>query len=129
MNEKSQGQRHFTRFSVEREGDASWVTIKAPALSAEPIIPEDISTGGFRIKAGKAPAPGEDVSFSIRIGETEINGCTCQVAWTEENSGQVNGWTLGLSANLTEDQRDLLASHITEVLSEGKGKEKSPMDE
>ena len=128
MNSRTRYQRRSARFTMEPDEETPPVMVRAPELALDPLVPEDISAGGFRINITHQPVPNSTVQVSIRFGESVMNGCTCQVVWAEKELDKTTSWTVGLSASLTQEQRDALLLHMTRALASGELKKKEETD-
>lgn len=115
MNHRSGARRSSARHLNNKNPQ---VVLEAPSLSPDPIIPDDVSAGGFRIIAHRKPAPDKLISCSIHIGATAIDGCICQVAWAEEQPGEPKTWMMGLLISLNSGQRKFFNACLKEILAE-----------
>ena len=103
--------------------------LRGTDLAMDPLVPEDISAGGFRITITHRPSMGSAVPFSIRVGKNILNGCTCRVVWARNDLDKIAPWTVGLSADFSQKQLDNLLYYMTEALAKGELEEKESSSE
>ncbi|MEK6712509.1 MAG: PilZ domain-containing protein [Nitrospinota bacterium] len=74
------------------------VVIDAPALSDIPLLPEDVSAGGFCVVSLKKPVVGESFTCSIRSEEeAEFGSCVGEAVWIRERPGDPPSWGVGIA--------------------------------
>ena len=71
------------------------VVIHAPVLSEMPLVPEDISAGGFRVMINDGPVHGEAFECSIHLAGKVFDNCRAAVIWSYDN--QNGTWYAGIS--------------------------------
>ena len=99
MKKKSEEKRAFSRYFLP-------VVIQIPDLSDLPLVPEDVSAGGFKVLVTNAPHRGDQVECSIQIANEVFDNCRATVVWDQDNGDGT--WYAGISiGSLTED-RDFL---------------------
>ncbi len=115
--------RAFPRFEYPADGRtaSSDLLVSLPDLSDEPIHPMDFSTGGFRINLERQPKEGSIHPCSIKIFEINLTGLTGRIARVYESGPGSSQCSVGLSINITEEERDHLASLLTRFLTEDAG--------
>jgi len=94
---KSSEQRRFARFILP-------VVIDAPELSDLPIVPEDISAGGFKVMITKEPPRDNPLSCSLHVSGEFFGNCQVKVAWTKKTSSVPASWQVGLAIELQRVQ-------------------------
>jgi len=83
------------------------VLIEAPSLSDFPLVPEDVSAGGFQVVVSGEPKIGSTVEFTIQIYESVYPECRARIVWIKENKTDPATWAVGLSFEMDERrQRD-----------------------
>ena len=89
------------------------VVILAPTLSEMPLVPEDISEGGFRVLMNEEPPDGEKFDCSIQIGGQMFDGCRASVAWSYNNG---NGtWYAGITIEELHEEKDAFSLTLEEA--------------
>lgn len=96
-----QDQRKYTRFTVP-------VIVQVPELSDLPLVPEDVSAGGFKVVVTKEPPSRESFECSIQISESVFDKCMAHVAWIQKNEGIPESWDVGLTIKTLIEDRDFL---------------------
>ncbi len=97
----AQDQRKYARFTVP-------VVIQAPELSDLPLVPEDVSAGGFKVVVTKEPPKKDSIECSIQISEDVFDNCTAHVAWVQKKDGPPEIWEVGLTIKTLIEDRDFL---------------------
>ena len=97
----AQDQRKYARFTVP-------VIIQAPELSDLPLVPEDVSAGGFKVVVTKEPPRQDTIECSIQISEDVFNNCKAHVAWVRKIEGTPESWEVGLNIKTLIEDRDFL---------------------
>ena len=112
--------RAFPRFEYPADGRpaSADLLVSLPDLADEPIRPMDFSTGGFRINLERQPKEGSIHPCSIKIFEITLTGLTGRIARVYESGPGSSQCSVGLSINISEEERDHLASLLTRFLSE-----------
>ncbi|MDA1001188.1 MAG: PilZ domain-containing protein [bacterium] len=87
MNDSSE-RRQFTRFRIP-------VIIEAGDISPIPLIPEDISAGGFKILVSTEVRPQENVDSIIQIRDEIFENCKGSIIWVREHSKEPPSWAIG----------------------------------
>lgn len=119
--ERRGSKRSFMRFRVEegqKDLEKTPLRVTVTNVTDTPVVPEDFGIGGFRLNSPKPAVPGEIVDVSVRVGESSLEVCEGKVVWCKECPGA--GWTTGIAAQLSDDQKDRLSSHLTEFLTDKK---------
>ena len=104
--------RNFIRFDYPTDSShsPSEFFISVPELSDEPLHPEDFSTGGFKINLPKCPRIGDKCTCTINLYDITLSGLDATVVHIFENQSDTPSWSVGLSINIGNDERDHLAS-------------------
>ena len=112
--------RAFPRFEYPADGRpaSADLLVSLPDLADEPIRPMDFSTGGFRVNLQQQPREGSIHPCSIKIFEVTLTGLTGRIARVYESEPDSSRCSVGLSINISEEERDHLASLLTRFLSE-----------
>ena len=108
----SDEKREFTQFDykVGSTHSAEDFFVSIPEPSDDPLHPEDFSTGGFKINLTKCPRIGDTSPCTINLYDITLSGLTGTVVHVLENQADPPTWSVGLSINFSEDERDHLAS-------------------
>lgn len=111
--------RRFVRFENSFNGThrSHFLSMMIPTLSDEVKIPEDFSAGGFRLKLNKPPEEGLEVECNIQLFDITLSGLKGRVAWVSSSYKRPPEWSVGLGIELTEGERDVLASFLTAILT------------
>ena len=109
MNENSE-KRQFPRVQIP-------VVIDVPELSAIPLVPEELSAGGFQVVVSKKPEIGASVSCFIQIADEVFENCSGRVVWSQESGSDSAAWVAGLAVNMMGGDPDGRLSSILENLS------------
>jgi hypothetical protein len=89
------------------------VVILAPTLSEMPLVPEDISEGGFRVLTNEEPPHEERFECSIQIGGQMFDSCTASVIWSYNNG---NGtWYAGIAIEELHEEKDVFSLTLEEA--------------
>jgi hypothetical protein len=88
------------------------VVIDALALSELPLVPEDVSAGGFCVVCARKPGVGETFACSIQTGGERFGSCAAQVVWAR---GGGERWLVGLSVRSLGGDRARLAAILQEL--------------
>ena len=78
--------RKFERFLLP-------VVIQAPGISDLPLVPEDVSAGGFKVLVTKEPQLNESIECSIQISGEVFDDCEAVIAWVRDNEEARNAQT------------------------------------
>ncbi len=113
MNEFSE-KRQFPRFQIP-------IVVDVPELSEIPLVPEELSAGGFQVVVSKKPEIGASVSCFIQIADEVFENCSGQVVWSQESGLDSTAWVAGLEVNMTEGDPDGRLASILEDLSTNMG--------
>jgi len=103
--------RQFDRFTIP-------VVVDAPELSDLPLVPEDVSAGGFRLVTPKRPPAGSRFACSLQISGEAFDECQVEIIWVHENDTDPPSWTAGLSIRSLDGSRDHLAGILSKVNDE-----------
>lgn len=109
--------RLFQRFGSPQEiNESPALLIFVPEISESPLIPDDFSASGFKVRSPKKMEPGTVLSCTIRAGEVTIEGCKAKVAWVEDiPDGE--GSMVGISLDISDEVRDNFSSILTAILN------------
>lgn len=91
------------------------VVIDAPALSKISVVPEDISTGGFRVIVTKEPAVGDSVQCAIQVMDANFPNCRGRVVWKSGKTDLPGSWAIGFCVDSAGKKNDLLESKLREL--------------
>ena len=91
MNDASE-RRGFTRFRIP-------VIIEAMDISPIPLIPEDVSAGGFKILVSSKVELQENVDCIIQIRDEVFDNCRGSVIWVREHSNDPPMWGIGFQVD------------------------------
>lgn len=111
MNQSPENKRKFDRFMLP-------VVIDAPNISELPIIPEDVSAGGFKIMLVEKPQQGALVNCSIRLAGESFDNCRAHIAWLKENPESPGTWFVGLEIEAMDGNQEDFNSLIQKVNQE-----------
>ncbi|MEE9241061.1 MAG: PilZ domain-containing protein [bacterium] len=103
--------RHFARFILP-------VLIEAPALSEVPLVPEDLSAGGFSVIVTEKPEPDGIVECNLQILGAVFEKCEAKIMRIQENDTDPVTWTIGLSILLSGEERERLVSMVKQLVVE-----------
>ncbi len=81
------------------------VVIQAPGISDLPLVPEDVSAGGFKVLVTKEPQLNELIECSIQISGEVYDDCEAMIAWVRDNEDET--WYAGISVELLHGDREL----------------------
>ena len=97
----AQDQRRYARFTIP-------VIVQAPELSDLPLVPEDVSAGGFKVMVTKEPPQRNSIECSIQVSEDVFDNCTAHVEWVRKNEDAPEIWEVGLTIKTLIEDRDFL---------------------
>ncbi len=106
-----QEKRRYPRYSLP-------VLIEAPELSDYPLVPEDISLGGFMVVVSSEPETEAAITCTIQVYEEVFENCKGRVAWIRENKEDPPTWAVGLEFNLPDEVREHFDGVLKSVLAE-----------
>jgi hypothetical protein len=109
--EDGKRQRIFDRFQLP-------VVIEAPALSEVPLVPENISAGGFGVTLAARPEPRRTVDCILQVAGEVFRNCRAEVVWVGEDGSGEGLWKAGLSVELAERDRARLEGILRNFHSE-----------
>lgn len=101
MPESQEGNRCFGRFQLP-------VVIEAPELAEVPLVPEDISAGGFGVVLPVQPGQGKVVECVLQVAGEVFRNCRAKVVWVEEDAIEGDAWRAGLAVELADEARTRL---------------------
>ncbi len=110
MNENKERRRH-SRYTIP-------VVIDAPDISELPLIPEDVSAGGFRVIVPVKPEVGTGIHCNIQVHEERFHDCYGRVAWSGKNEQTPGSWVIGVRVDHTESDIGRLNEKLKEVAEE-----------
>jgi hypothetical protein len=94
--EPDQENRRFKRYFLP-------VVIQVPDLSDLPLVPEDVSAGGFKVLVTSEPHLDKEIECSIQISDEVFDNCAATIVWAHENGDGT--WYAGINIDsLTEDR-------------------------
>ena len=102
----------------ERRGHARHrvpVVIDAPSVSGLPLVPDDVSAGGFCLVSARKPEVGETFICSIQTGEEVFGSCQAEVVWVRARGGTPPLWAVGISVKSLGSDRARLAVVLQEL--------------
>lgn len=104
--------RDFIRFDYPTENthSPSEFFVSVPELSDDPLHPEDFSTGGFKLNLSKCPRIGDKYTCTVNLYDITLSGLASTVAHVFENRSDPPTWSVGLSIDIDDDERDHLSS-------------------
>lgn len=91
--------RKFPRFRIP-------VIIEAIDISPIPLIPEDVSAGGFKILVSSKVELQENVDCIIQIRDDVFDNCRGSVAWVREHSTDPPMWGIGFQVDDTGGEQE-----------------------
>lgn len=89
--------REFKRFFLP-------VVILAPGISDLPLVPEDVSAGGFKVLLTTEPNLNVEFKCSIQISSEVFDDCQATAAWTHDNGDGT--WDTGITIHSLSSDRD-----------------------
>ena len=110
MIDKEERRRHF-RYTIP-------VLIDAPDISEVPLVPEDVSVGGFQVIVPVKPEIGEVVRCNISVFDELFNDCFGRVAWTGINDQTPGSWVIGIRVEHAESDIGRLNEKLKMVAEE-----------
>ncbi len=92
------------------------VVIDAPALSEISIVPEDVSTGGFRVIVTKEPVVGDSIQCGIQIMDSNFPNCRGRIVWKSGKTDSSDSWAIGFCVDSADKKNDLLESKLQDLI-------------
>ncbi len=92
---KDDERRNHRRFEIP-------VAIDAPDLSFHPIVPEDVSVGGFKMLVTRKPNLHSVVMCTLHITDDVFEKCEGHVVWIKNKETDPPSWEIGLNVKLNE---------------------------
>ena len=105
----SQENRRVPRFSFP-------VLIDAPSLARHPLVPENISSTGFRVEVSEKPSPGDLVECAFVVNGKLFQGCLAKVRWVMNNEIFRSSWSVGLSVVLEGGRKGEFDAALKDVI-------------
>ena len=93
------------------------VVIDAPALSEISIVPEDVSTGGFRVIVTKEPTIGDSIQCAIQIMDEVFLNCQGRIVWKSGKLDSTDSWAIGFRVDSVGKEKNLLELKLQELIS------------
>lgn len=84
------------------------VILQIPDLSDLPLVPEDVSAGGFKVMVTKEPKTTGLVECSLQVSNEVFDECKARIAWVKKNEGTPDTWDVGLTIKTLVEDRDFL---------------------
>lgn len=103
--------RNFTRFTLP-------VIIEAPAISDDPLVPENISAGGFSFIVDARPEENEEFDCTVMILDHEFENAPALVKWVKKNPSAPETWMIGLAFQMSGQEREHFEALLTKLLKE-----------
>ncbi len=112
--------RRFTRFEypTEREPSSKALLVSLPELSDDLLRPENFSTGGFKVNLPRCPRIGDKATCSIHLYDVTLSGLSSSVVHIIENRSDPPTWSIGVSIDIDDGERDHLSSLLTAFINE-----------
>ncbi len=107
--EHAQERRHHRRLPIPVPA-----VVEAPYLSETPLVPKDVSQGGFRVEVRRKPALHARDTCGIGVREEAFEDCDGTVVWIKDNETDPPTWDIGLTFSMG----DVSAQRLAEVLEE-----------
>ena len=96
---KDDERRHHRRFEIP-------AVIDAPDLSPHPIVPEDVSAGGFKMLVTRKPKLHSVVTCTLHISDDVFERCEGHVVWIKNKETEPPSWEIGLNVKLNAGRED-----------------------
>ncbi|MBT3353149.1 MAG: PilZ domain-containing protein [Nitrospinaceae bacterium] len=103
--------RGFERFTLP-------VIIEVPGISDVPLVPEDISAGGFSFIVDIRPEENKEFDCTVMILDHEFEGAQALVKWVRENSSDPGTWLIGLAFQMSGEEREHFETLLAKLLEE-----------
>ena len=103
--------RSFERFTLP-------VIIEVPALSDVPLVPEDVSTGGFSFVVDSRPEENDDFDCTVMILDQTFEDCRALVKWIKNNLTEPGTWTIGLAFQMSGREREHFEALLEKLLGD-----------
>jgi len=94
------------------------VLVEAPSLSEFPLVPEDVSAGGFQVIASAKPNQGSGVELTVQIYDKVFRRCRAQVVWVKELQTDPVTWAVGLSMEMRQERQKEFAQLLEKAFAE-----------
>ncbi len=94
------------------------VVIDMPDISDLPLVPEDVSVGGFQVIVPKKPEVGVVFHCDIQIFEERFENCHGRVVWTGKNPDTPGSWVIGVRVDHAEEDIDRFTEKMKEVVEQ-----------
>lgn len=103
--------RNFARFTLP-------VIIEASALSDVPLVPEDISAGGFSFIVDARPEENEEFDCTVMILDHEFEDARALVRWIKKIPSEPETWLIGLAFQMSGQDREKFETLLEKLLEE-----------
>lgn len=102
----SKESREFKRFFLP-------VVIQAPEISDFPLVPEDVSAGGFKILVTAEPNLNAPFECSIQISSEVFDDCQATAVWAHDNGDGT--WYTGITIQSLSGDRDFFEMTLSKA--------------
>lgn len=109
--QKNDERRLYRRFEIP-------VVIDSTDLSPHPIVPEDVSAGGFKLVVSQKPKLHSEASCTLQIADDVFENCKGHVVWVKNVDSQPPSWEIGLTVKLTEGRANELELALEKLAGE-----------
>ncbi len=92
-----------------------------PALSDTPLVPEDVSAGGFRVVVAREPEPGVEYDLTLWVGDAAFEGFKASAIRVREAEGEPGRWDAGLGLIVPDTERARFAAALESLTGGGAG--------
>ena len=103
--------RNFERFTLP-------VIIEAPALSDVPLVPEDVSAGGFSFVVDGRAEENDEFDCTVMIIDRAFEDCRVLVKWVRTNPSDPETWLIGLAFQMSCREREHFEELLEKLLNE-----------
>lgn len=119
MSDPAEEKRQFVRFEnvFDDNQKTAFFSVEIPELAQGPLQPEDFSSGGFRIHLPDRPEVGTEIKCTIKIFESGLSNVRGQVVRVDKIESSPPSWSVGISLDISDVERDILSSLLTVLIS------------
>ena len=89
--------------------------VDIPELSDVPLVPEDVSTGGFKVVMPKEPDKGVEYEVTIHVADMAHERFKAEVTWAQESETAWGTWSVSMKLIMSEEDRERFAGELKKL--------------
>ncbi|MEE9275223.1 MAG: PilZ domain-containing protein [bacterium] len=89
--------------------------VDIPELSDVPLVPEDVSTGGFKVVTSREPAQGAEYEVTIHVADMAHERFKAEVTWARESESAWGTWSVSMKLIMSEEDRERFSGELNKL--------------